>query len=422
MNVRPIRRAPLACALTLLCLSTPAIADAVTDWNAIAVPVAGGAGGPPLQFRAMAITQIAVHDALNAIDPRYDTYSAVPGASPHASPEAAIARATRDVLNALVPAQAATVNATYAAYIAALPACSAAHPTCIADGEAVGAAAAAAIVASRLLDGSDTPHAPYTLAPAPGVYQPTVPMPPTGPQFGNWGSVLTFGINNAQQFAPGNTDFLNLRSANYTRDYLEVKAVGSNAVRSLLPDSPESQTARFWPGGGGNHNGVLAMLVANDGGDLWEHAQVFALMNMAIHDAVVVTFRIKFKHNFWRPYTAIRFAGDDGNPGTVSDPDWTSYITTPPYPDYTCGLPNTAGSATSVWRNYFGTDEMTYTVTATGLPPSVTKTFHSFSEAAQSAADARVFGGIHFRTGCEAAVKLGNQVGNFISNTQLKPR
>jgi len=421
MNARPIRRAPLACALTMLCLSTSAYADAVTDWSAIALPVVGTAGGPPIQFRMMAMTHIAMHDALNAIDPRYDTYTVMSAGNPNASPDAAVARAARDVLRGLVPLQASAVDAAYATYIAALPACGGAHPTCISDGEAIGAAAAAAILELRTLDGSETPHVPYTLAPAPGVYQPTVPMPPTGPQFGNWGNVTPFAINNSSQFSPGNTDFLNLRSANYLRDYIEVKSVGSAVVRNAAPDSPQSQTARYWPGGGANFNAVLTMLVANDGGDLWDHARVFALMNMAINDGVIVTFKTKFEHNFWRPYTAIRYA-DDGIPGTTPDAEWSSYITTPPYPDYTCGLPNTAGSATSVWRNYFGTDAVTYTWTASGLPPAVTKTFTSLAAAAQDAANARVFGGIHFRTGCEAAVKLGDKVGDFVWHTQLRER
>jgi hypothetical protein len=142
---------------------------------------------------------------------------------------------------------------------------------------------------------------------------------------------------------------------------------------------------------------------------------------MAIHDGLVVTFKTKYDHNFWRPYTAIRWA-DDGIPETVPDPNWTSYITTPPYPDYTCGLPNTAGSALAVWRNYFGTDAVTFTFTASGLPPAVTKTFTSLSAAAQDAANARVYGGIHFRTGCEAAVRLGDKVGNFVWSTQLRAR
>ena len=419
MNVRPIRRAPLACALAMLCFPLSALADAVTDWNAIAQPVVAAAGGPPLQFRVMTMTHIAIHDALNAIDPRYDTYTAVPGGSPDASPGAAVARAARDVLRAQVSAQAATVDAAYAAYIAALPACDAAHPTCIADGESIGAAAAAAILALRTMDGSEAPHVPYTLAPAVGVYQPTVPMPPTGPQFGNWGNVRPFAINNADQFGPGHTDFLNMRSENYLRDYLEVKAVGSALVRGAAPDSPESQTARFWPGGGGNYNALLSMLVANDGGDLWQHARVFALMNMAVSDGVLVTFKTKYDHNFWRPYTAIRWP-DDGIAGTESDPDWSSYIVTPPYPDYTCGLPNVVGSAISVIRNYFGTDAVTFTVTASGLPPAVTKTFTSLGAAAQDAANARVYGGIHFRTGCEAAVRLGDKVGDFVWRTQLR--
>ena len=421
MNVRPIRRAPLACALAMLCLPASALADAVTDWNAIALPAAAAVGGPPLQFRVIAMTHIAMHDALNAIDPRYDTYTVIPAGNPNASPEAAVARAARDVLRVQSPTQAATVDAAYVAYIAALPACDAAHPTCIADGESIGAAAAAAISALRTLDGSESPHAPYTFAPAVGVYQPTVPMPPTGPQFGNWGNVRPFAIGNANQFGPGNTEFLNLRSATYLRDYNEVKSVGSAAVRSAAPDSPESQTARYWPGGGANINAVMATLVVNDGGDLWEHARAYALANMAVADGVLVTFKTKYDNNFWRPYTAIRWA-DDGIAGTESDPDWTSYIVTPPYPDYTCGLPVTVASAASVWRNYFGTDAVTFTFTAGGLPPAVTKTFTSLSAAEQDAANARVYGGIHFRTGCEAAVRLGDKVGDFVWRTQLRAR
>lgn len=94
---------------------------------------------------------------------------------------------------------------------------------------------------------------------------------------------------------------------------------------------------------------------------------------------------------------------------------------TPPYPDYTCGLPNTIGSSTEVIRDVFGTDEVPFTFTATGLPPAVTRSFTSLSQAADEAASARVYGGIHFRTGCEQAVRLGEKVGQFVFNTQLKP-
>lgn len=149
----------LAMALSLA-LPAPALADAVTDWNALSGALAAPGNAPPQQFRILAMTHVAIHDALNAIDPRYRTYAPSGGASATASPEAAVARAAADVLRAAVPANQANITNAYNAYIAALPACAPAAPNCIADGEAAGAAAAAAIVAMRTLDGAETPHAP----------------------------------------------------------------------------------------------------------------------------------------------------------------------------------------------------------------------------------------------------------------------
>jgi hypothetical protein len=421
---RPLRphRWLLAIAIALAIPGTAA-ADAITDWNAQANAVIAAAGAPPQQFRVFAMVHIATHDALNAIDPRYESYAAIGAGSPDASPEAAVARAAHDVLVAKLPTQTAILDTAYANYIAALPACAAAHPTCIADGETIGAAAATAIIDICHLDGTDTPHVPYTLAAGVGVYQPTLPLPPAPqpyPQFGGWGSIRPFALGNGAQFAPGKTDFLNVAGAAYARDYNEVKLVGSALVRNAAPDSEESRIARFWPGGGGNLNGVARIIVSGRPLDLWENARLFALTNMAVSDTLIATFRTKYRYNFWRPYTAIRWA-DDGNPATESDPNWTSYITTPPYPDYTCGLPSTVGAATEVWRDFFGTDEVPFTVTASALPPAVTRSYTSLSAAADESASARVYGGIHFRTGCVNAVQLGEQVARFVFDTRLRP-
>lgn len=415
---------PLLLATSALLLTAPAAAsaDAVTDWNAQANQVIGAAGGAPHQFRVFALVHIAVHDALNAIDPRYRSYTVVGAGNPNASADAAVARAARDVLVAALPSQAGTVNTAYANYIAALPPCPSAFAGCVTAGETVGAEAAAAILALREFDGSATAHVPYTLAPGPGVYQPTLPLPPSPqpyPQYGGWAQMEPFGLSSSRQFPPGGNQFLHLRSNAYARDYNEVKQVGSFAVRNAAPDSEESRIARFWPGGGANLNGFTRVIVASRDLDLWENARLFALMNMAVSDALVVTFRAKYHYNFWRPYTAIRWA-DDGNPDTEPDPEWTSYITTPPYPDYTCGLPSTIGAATEVLRDTFGTDEVPFTFTASALPPTVTRSFARLSEAADESASARVYGGIHFRTGCTEAVQLGEKVGGFLFHTQLR--
>ncbi len=418
-RLRDARRRVLIGALALALPGT-AFADAVTEWNQNANDVIAGAGAPPAQFRVFAIVQVAVHDALNAIDPRNESYAVVGAGNPAASPEAAVARAARDTLVALLPdAQDAIINMRYANFVAGLS-CPAVQPGCVADGEAIGASAAQAILAMRTLDGSESPHRPYTLAPGIGVYQPTQPTPPPPapfPQFAGWGEMTPFVLASAAQFNPGRTDFLRVSGKAYAEDYNQVKSLGSAAVRGAVPDSDESRIARFWPGGGGDLNSVLRVIVDGRGLDMWEHARLFALVNVAINDTLIATFRTKYKYNFWRPYTAIRWM-DDGNPATEPDPEWTPYITTPPYPDYTCGLPSTVGAATEIIRNVFGTDEVPFTYTAPGIPP---RSYDTLSQAAAESAMARVYGGIHFRTGCVNAVTLGEQVGKFVFNTSLRP-
>src|SRR5688572_1586228 len=211
MNIRR-HRLSLAVTVLALALPLPVLADAVTYWNEYASGAAiAPAGSPPQQARVTAMVQIAVHDALNAIHPRYRTYNAVGTFNRNASPEAAVARATCDVLVGVLPAAShAAVDAQCATYLATLT-CPAAHPGCIADGEAAGAAAAAAMLATRRLDGSESPHRPYTLAPAPGVYQDTG----AGVQLGGWGDVRTFALGSALEFQPGTARMLHVRSPQY---------------------------------------------------------------------------------------------------------------------------------------------------------------------------------------------------------------
>jgi hypothetical protein len=370
------------------------------------------------------MVQIAVHDALNSVDRRFETYTAVGPANANASPEAAIARATRDVLFGTLPTlnQASFNETVYDPYIDALS-CAPRHPTCIDDGEAAGAAAAAAMLQERQLDGSDDPHRPYTLAAGLGIYQPTLPLPASGPavQLGGWGEVTPFALGNAAQFLPGHARMLDVTSAAYAIDYNEVKRLGSFAVRNAAPDSEESRIARFWPNGGRDYNTIVRTIVAPmTDRTLWDNARLFALVSMATSDASVATFNVKYHYNFWRPVTAIRW-GEEGNPATDHDPgdaNWSSYITTPPYPDYTCGLPTLVGASTGMLREYFGTDAIAFSHVASGM----TRNFQSLSQASAEAASARVYGGIHFRTGCVRAVEQAEDVASYIFQTQLRPR
>ncbi len=413
-----IPRTGLALAACIgLAFASGAQADAITDWNAtidsaLATP-------PPLKTRVMAMAHIAAHDALNSISPRFESYGVVPTANPSASPGAAVAAAMYRVVANQAPAQAPALLVVYNARIAALPPCPIASPTCIVDGIAAGNAAADAILAQRTLDGSATPNLPYNLAPGPGVYQPTpTPTPPflTMPSFAGWAYVTPFAMNSGSQFRMGPADVLDLSSSTYTRDFNEVKLMGSANAESLGNRSAaQSANARFWPPASWNE--IARILVNGSGQDLWQNARLFALVNIAQADGAIAVFDTKYTYNFWRPVTAIRAASTDGNPDTAEDAAWSPYLVTPPYPDYVCGLPTLTGAASEVLERYFNTEDLPFTLTAGG----VTQTFANLDQARNAAVDARVHAGIHFRTGCRLGIVLGTHVGAFAFQHYLRP-
>jgi hypothetical protein len=403
--------------------SSAALADAVNDWGVFADGLALGA--PPQRARTTAIMYVAMHDALNSIQPRYESYTDVARARPGASPDAAVGEAAYRALKGAAPAAlGASIDAFYNTWYRALPACPSAA---CADGVSAGELAANAILALRSADGSATPHLTYSLPPGPGVYQmtpvtpPSPPNPPApvAPQFAGWANVTPFVLNSGSQFRAEPSLLFDLKSWAYTRDYKEVKRVGdvdSEAEGHRTAD--QSEIARFWPGGGANINAVARVIIAGRSLDLWESARLFALVNMGISDSTVAVFDTKFTYNFWRPVTAIRAGDTDGNPHTAPDADWLSYQNTPPYPDYTCGLPNNVGSGLAVLRSYFGTDRIGYTLTT---PGGITRSFKSLSQAGFEAVDARVFGGMHFRTGCVRGLIQGGQVGRYAFHHALRP-
>jgi len=236
--------------------------------------------------------------------------------------------------------------------------------------------------------------------------------------FAGWAALAPFGIVSASQFRPEPSEIFNLSSEAYARDYNEVKRVGSPASEAQgHRTADQSAIARFWPAAGASWNTVARMIAAGRGLDAWEHARLFAVLNMAISDSAVSVFDTKYTYNFWRPVTAIRAGDTDGNPATEPDPAWSSYQPTPAYPDFTCGLTTNAGAALEVIRRQFGTDHLPFTFTAAGL----TRSFATLSQAGDESVDARVFGGMHFRTGCELGLRQGEKVGRFVTLHALKP-
>ena len=451
-------RARLAAALAF-CLSLPAQADSVTDWNALASgpTVAPRFGGPQQQSRALAIASLSVHDALNSIQSRFNTYRPVASAPGNASPDAAVAAANRTALLAMIdalpapptPAEGtaranaiAAINAMYDAAIGP-----GAPDASEAAGIAAGESAAETLLALRYADngsgglvptdGSGTPNLPaYSLPPSVGVHQPT-PAPEfpavTTPAFMGWAFVMPFAVNSAAQFRQPPGKIFKIGSAKYVSEYNLVKSIGDARVRGAQPNSPPSDIARFWPAGGLDWNGNARIASANRGLDRWQNARLFALLNTSVADAMITNMADKYTFNFWRPVTAIRWP-DDGNSLTKSDPTWRPFLQTPPYPDYPCASTSMTGAAAQTLRRYFKTDALPFTRTVNAavqpLPPplvdlpmkSITRSYPSLSTAEQEQAMARVYSGIHFTEGCLVGLKAGNQVADWVFAKQLQPK
>jgi hypothetical protein len=402
-------------------------ADAVTDWNAIAVqalapppPTAPPRPGPVV-FLDLAIVQAAVHDAVQAFDKRFEPYHVViPNAA--GSPVAAVATAAHDVLVNILPSQTDALDTTYFDYLAATG-LTAADP-----GVAVGEAAADGILALRANDG----RVPNPLPPAftggtnPGEWRPTPSNPPEGPPPSNapmltsWlGTVPPFTLESGDQFSAKAPP--RLTSKRYAKDYNEVKALGIRANSARTPE--QDQLAYFYAG---NNfilwNRVLREVAAANTNTLGDNARLLALGTLAIADSFITAWADKILYVFWRPITAIREGENDGNTRTAGDPTWEPLLNTPNYPDYTSGANNAVGALTRTLELFFGTDQITFTaVSQFPLADPKTRTYQRFSDLSWDTVDVRIYHGIHFRFADEAARKQGRRVAKWAFKHFLRP-
>jgi hypothetical protein len=406
-----------AIAIVAIMLAAPASAsaDAVTDWSAIAVQATvTGLRPGPTSVLDIAMTQAAVYDAVQAIKRRFEPYYVeIQGAS--GSPVAAAAKAAHDVLVNRFPAQTLSLDTTYHLYLLN-NGLSETDP-----GVAVGAKAAAGIIALRACDGSFPvpPPPPFIGGTDPGVWRPTPPA--FAPMLAPWmGNVTPFTLTRPSQFRAGPPPALTSRD--YARDYNEVKALGALTGSTRTPE--QTDMAQFWAG---NYpvvwNQVLRDIAGIHIDNIAESSRLFALADMAMADAIITCWNSKKYYVFWRPITAIQEGNNDGNSRTVGDPGWQSLIATPPYPDYTSGANNISSATLRSLELFFGTDRMTFSVTTTNVVPTTqdTRTFNRFSDARQEVVDARIYLGIHFRFADEAARKEGMSVADYAFKNFLRP-
>jgi hypothetical protein len=431
---RPILRVALVMLIAGLISGRASADDIVLKWNEIAARTAAAATNPFNQARIMAITQLAVFEAVNAVTGDYERYLDTPiPASPGASVDAAVIVAAHKVLTNYFPAAAAALNTARDADLGAIPGGPAKT-----DGMALGLAAANALIALRqnllgqATDGSATP--PLTNIPSstvPGDYQLTTGCASSA--FYNWPGVTPFAIGSP-------ADFLlppppSRGSQQYTKDYYEVHTVGAKDSA----DRPADRTAnsRLWAGTSPNFalSMVTRQISVAKGLSLSENARNLALIMMGINDSLIASFYNKYHYNLWRPETGIRNGASDDNGKTEGDTGFTTFISTPCFPSYPSNHASGTNGGLEVMRRLFGAagHHMTVTNSVPGLwctpgttdclypATTVTQEYTQFQKIADDVDDARVYGGIHWRFDQVAGNDLGRAIGTEVVKNHLRP-
>lgn len=395
--------ASIACALSVA--AAQAQADTVTDWNGKLVEVMLAEKSNPLQqSRNAALVHTAMFEAANSIERRYLPYRQSIDAAPGASPQAAVAVAAHRSLLALYPRQKAALDDALAGSIDGIAA------GALADGAAVGERAAAQLLQLRADDGSRDTTA-YAAQTGPGAWVPAAGVPALGVR---WGAVTPWVMKSGAQFRPGPPP--GLASAQFRRDYLEVKTIGAKASAQRTPE--QTQLANFWiTAGPVLWSQPAAQLSAARGLALVDSARAFALLHMAGADALTACWDAKYAYHNFRPVSAIR-AGVDGLP---ADPAWEPAIPTPPFPAYVSGHACYCGAAVAVLGALFGAGEIPAVTMRSPTAPGVERRHARLSDIAAEANDARIWGGIHWRTDQTEGEALGRRVGELAVATALRP-
>ena len=395
-------------AIALLGLAQPASADVISDWNdkAVALGVSRNMGPPPAE-RIIAMTHVAMFDAVNSIEPMYRPYLVQIPAAATTSKEAAAATAAGTVLAGVdAPAQA-EMKAALAAYLVAIP-----DGAAKVEGIKLGEAVAAKILEARANDGASAPdtYRPRTTA---GVYVPTVPT--AVPQ---WPGVKPFALTSASQFRPLAPIALN--SEEWTANYNEIKEVGSRT--STKRSARQTEDARFWLAVDGRvYYPVIRTLAEAKKLSVIDSSRLFALTAVARADALIAVFDAKYHYEFWRPITAIRNGDIDGNPATERDAAWQPIDATPMHPEYPCAHCISSASLAGVVQAVFGTAEMPEVSITSPTAPGVVHRWTNVRAFTDEVSEARIWAGFHYRFSTKVGQDMGYKIGEYVVSNFMQP-
>jgi PAP2 superfamily len=392
-------------------------AQAALDWNLIAVNTVRAEIPAKAQVEGliyMAYVQAAVYDAVTAIKGRYVPFQALGlTVRGNASARAAVAAAAYTTLSYYFPSQATSLAGTYTGYLtntlAAVPVAAKQ------SGVAVGAAAAADLIASRWGDGRDAPATtPFGVAPQPvGTWVFAPPPSVQAAQIPWVAGMRPFVLDSPSQFRAPTPPALS--SAEYAQDFNEVKMLGSATGSSRTPE--QTAIAQFWNANAiSQDNQTYRDVATAHDFDLVDAVRLFAMGNVISSDAGMACWDSKYHYLLWRPVTAIRNALLDGNAATDAEPTWSPLLTTPNHPEY----PSAHGCLSAVVSDVLTAALKTPAINvdvqgSTNGGTTLTATRHYATAAAllTEVANARVWAGLHYRFATTAGVEIGHQVAAF---------
>ena len=397
-------------AASALAWPQPAAADTVTDWWEVAnrhwlAGQATPAPQTPDMVRAPARTSLAMFEAVNAIDRRYQTYLGLPAADPSASQDAAAATAAYKVLLHHYPAAKSSLDESHAMAMAEIPDGPAKQA-----GAAIGEQAAVAAIAAHGIDPA-VAQEPYRPRTTPGEW--IGAALPTLDSY--WAALKPWVVGPGALMPPPPPA---LTSDTYARDYEEVRRLGARASKERTPH--QTLIARYRQGY--DLSPMVRHIADRPGRPQVDNARLLALYSMAMDDAVQAMIVAKQRYNYWRPVTAIRNGDKDGNPATQHDPAWLPLLPTPNFQEYPCGHCTAVAVQAEVLKRLGGLPASTPVRVAAGMNPNiVVQTVASWDEVVRQVSDSRMLGGVHYRFSNDAGEEIGRRAARMVIESALRP-